>query len=87
VAQSASESFKNGNVEFREGTIEDLPFEDGHFDLVFSNGLLNLVPDKQRAFKEIARVLRPGGALVAADLLVMETIPPEVLASTDAWST
>jgi arsenite methyltransferase len=87
VARSASEGFKNGNIEFREGSIEQLPFEDGCFDLVISNGVLNLVPDKQRAFKEIARVLRTDGALVAADLLVMEAIPPEVLASTDAWST
>ena len=87
VARSASERFKNGNIEFREGSIERLPFENGYFDLVLSNGVLNLVPDKQRAFKEIARVLRTDGALVAADLLVMETIPPEVLASTDAWST
>ena len=87
VARAASEGFKNGNVEFREGSIEQLPFEDDCFDLVLSNGVLNLVPDKQRAFNEIARVLRKGGAFAAADLLVMETIPPEVLASADAWST
>jgi arsenite methyltransferase len=87
VARSASESFRSGNVEFREGSIEQLQFEDGSFDLVISNGVLNLIPDKQTAFREIARVLRPKGALVAADLLVTETIPPEVLASTDAWST
>ena len=87
VAQSASELFEHGNVEFREGSIEQLPFENGYFDLVISNGVLNLIPDKQTAFEEIARVLRPKGALIAADLLVMETIPPEVLASTDAWST
>jgi arsenite methyltransferase len=87
VGRSASEGFTRGNVEFREGSIEQLPFEDGCFDLVISNGVLNLVPDKQRAFREIARVLRTDGALMAADLLVMETIPPEVLASTDAWST
>jgi arsenite methyltransferase len=87
VAQAASKSFKSGNVEFLEGSIEQLPFEDGFFDLVISNGVLNLIPDKQAAFREIARVLHSKGALVAADLLVIETIPPEVLASTDAWST
>jgi arsenite methyltransferase len=87
VAKSASGAFKAGDVEFREGSIEQLPFEDGCFDLVISNGVLNLIPDKQRAFEEIARVLRPEGALLAADPLVIETIPPEVLASTDAWST
>ncbi len=87
VARSASGAFKSGNVEFREGSIEQLPFEDEFFDLVISNGVLNLIPDKQTAFREISRVLRPKGALAAADLLVTETIPPEVLASTDAWST
>jgi arsenite methyltransferase len=87
IARSCSELFKTGNVEFREGSLEQLPFEDQYFDLVISNGVLNLVPDKQAAFKEIARVLRPEGALISADLLVMEEIPPEVLANTGAWST
>ncbi len=87
IAKSASGSFQAGNVEFREGSIEQLPFKDRCFDLVLSNGVLNLIPDKQRAFKEIARVLRPEGSLLAADLLVIDKIPPEVLASTDAWST
>ena len=67
--------------------LPQMPFEDAYFDLVISNGVLNLIPDKQTAFKEIARILRPKGALIAADLVVIETIPPEVLASTDAWST
>jgi SAM-dependent methyltransferase len=87
VARSAAEIFKNGDVEFREGSLEKLPFEDGFFDLVISNGVLNLVPDKRAAFQEIVRVLQSGGALVSADLLIMEKIPPEVLANTDAWST
>ena len=87
VPRAAAASFRQGNVEFREGSIENLPFDDAAFDLVISNGVLNLVPDKPAAFSEIARVLRPEGALVAADLLVIETIPPEVLANTDAWST
>jgi len=76
-----------GNVEFKEGSIEALPFEDASFDLVISNGVLNLIPNKAAAFSEIARVLRPEGALAAADLLVVETIPQEILANTDAWST
>lgn len=76
-----------GNAEFEEGTIEALPFEDNSFDMVISNGVLNLVPDKDAAFSEIHRVLKPGGTFAAADLLVTETIPEEVLASMDAWST
>lgn len=76
-----------GNVSFVEGAIEALPFEDGAFDMVISNGVLNLVPDKDAAFREIHRVLRPGGTFAAADLLVTESIPADVLASMDAWST
>ena len=75
------------NVEFRVGGIEALPFDEDTFDLVISNGVLNLVPDKDAAFREAWRVLKPGGDFVAADLLVTETVPAEVLASLDAWST
>jgi SAM-dependent methyltransferase len=75
------------NVEFHEGTVEALPFEDGSFDLAISNGALNLVPDKDAAFREIFRVLAPGGAFAVADLLVTSTVPEEVLKGMDAWST
>lgn len=66
--------------------VEALPFPDASFDLATSNGALNLVPDKDAAFREVFRVLRPGGAFVFADLLVKETVPADVLASQDAWS-
>ncbi len=75
------------HVEFREGSTEALPFPDASFDVVISNGALNLVPDKDAAYREIARVLRPAGDFVAADLVVVETIPEHVLSSMDAWST
>jgi arsenite methyltransferase len=75
------------NLCFQEGSAEELPFENASFDLVISNGVLNLVPDKESAFREIARVLRPEGSFVAADLVVVESIPEETLASMDAWST
>lgn len=71
---------------FVVGSVEDLPFQDGTFDLVISNGALNLATDKERAFGEIARVLAPGGELAAADLVIRETIPQELLSSMDAWS-
>ena len=75
-----------GGAEFLEGGAESLPFPDGSFDRVISNGVLNLVPDKDAAWREIRRVLRPGGEFAAADLLVTEDVPPEVLADRDAWS-
>jgi len=75
------------NLEFKEGSMEQLPFEDESFDMVISNGVLNLVLDKDAAFQEIYRVLRPGGALAAADLIVVDTIPEKVLADKGAWST
>jgi ubiquinone/menaquinone biosynthesis C-methylase UbiE len=55
--------------------------------MVISNGVLNLVPDKDTAFRQIARVLRPGGLFAVADLAARESIPEAVLASKDAWST
>jgi len=75
------------NVEFHEGLIEALPFEDESFDMAISNGALNLVPEKDAAFREIFRVLVPGGAFAVADLLVTATVPEEVLKRMDAWST
>jgi len=86
-ARAAQANAGLGNLEFREGTVEALPFDDASFDQVISNGVLNLVPDKDAAFREIARVLRPGGVFAAADLLVTATIPEQVLSGIDAWST
>jgi arsenite methyltransferase len=84
--REAAQSFRKGNVDFLEGSIEQLPFEAGAFDMLISNGVLNLLPDKQSGFRELARVLRRGGALVCADPLVIETIPDKILATVDAWS-
>lgn len=70
-----------------EGSVEALPFADGAFDVVVSNGALNLVPDKAAAFAEARRVLAPGGTLAVADLLVTSRVPDDLLASMDAWST
>ncbi len=58
------------NVEFREGLLESLPVDDGWADVVISNGVLNLVPDKAAALAEMARVLRPGGRLQLADIVL-----------------
>jgi arsenite methyltransferase len=84
--RTAQEEIHARNLRFIEGSVEALPFEDASFDLVISNGVLNLVPDKDAAFHEIARVLRDDGDFVAADVIVMETIPEDVLKNLDAWS-
>ncbi|HEY3324686.1 MAG TPA: methyltransferase domain-containing protein [Planctomycetota bacterium] len=75
------------NLEFVQGELENLPFADESFDVVISNGVLNLAVDKDCAFREIYRVLKPGGVLATADLLVIDSVPDAVLCSLDAWST
>jgi arsenite methyltransferase len=74
------------NLTFEEGSGDRLPFPDGAFDLVISNGSLNLVLDKDAAFREIARVLHRGGTFAAADLLVVETVPEKLIQDANAWS-
>jgi ubiquinone/menaquinone biosynthesis C-methylase UbiE len=68
------------NVEVLSGNAENLPLPDSSVDVVTTNGVLNLVPDKARAMREIARVLRPGGSLQLADIVV-ETLPSEACRS------
>lgn len=77
----------SGNVEIVVANVETLPFPDASFDSVISNAALNLVPDKDRAFDEIHRVLKPGGAFVVADLIALEDIPDSERTRPDAWST
>jgi SAM-dependent methyltransferase/quercetin dioxygenase-like cupin family protein len=72
--------------ELRIGDMEALPVGDGEVDVVISNGVLNLSPRKSRAIAEMARVLRPGGRLCIADLVVDRDLPPAVLASDAAWA-
>jgi len=73
------------NVEFRKGRLEALPVEDGTVDLVISNCVLNLVPDKPAAFREIARVLAPGGTISVSDLVLLAPLPASVQASVEAY--
>jgi arsenite methyltransferase len=74
------------NVEFRKGLLEAMPVEDGWADVVISNGVINLCPDKRTAFSEIRRVLRPGGYLQFADIANGKPVPPEALRDIDLWT-
>lgn len=73
------------NVEFREGRLERLPVESASIDAVTSNCVINLVPDKQAVFAEIARVLKPGGRAVVSDIVLQRPLPEAVAKDVLAW--
>lgn len=86
-ARAALAAAPRPGLRFVRGSIESLPFPDGAFDLLLSNGALNLVPDKGAAFRELRRVLAPGGVLAAADLLAVEAVPGDLHADPASWAT
>ena len=75
-----------GNVEFRQGDIEHLPVDSATVDVIISNCVINLTPDKLASFKEIHRILKPGGRILIADLVTAAELPPDVRASAAAWA-
>jgi SAM-dependent methyltransferase len=66
------------NIEFVQGDIEEMPLPDSSFDVVISNCVLNLVPDKEKAFKEIYRVLKPGGHFCVSDVIISGNLPEKI---------
>jgi len=85
-ARQAAKEAELTNVEFREGYAEALPVEDGWADVVISNGVLNLMPDKAAALEEISRVLKPGGRLQIGDILVQKAVPESAKRKIDLWT-
>lgn len=85
-ARTAASAAGLDNVEFREGIAEELPVPDGWADVVISNGVLNLVPDKDTAYREIFRVLRSGGRFTISDICVEQAVPAQAQREVDLWT-
>ena len=85
-ARAAAAESRAGNVEFREAYMEELPVADGWADVVISNGVLNLTPDKPKALAEMFRVLRPGGRLQIGDIMVSREVPEGAKKKIDLWT-
>ena len=78
------ESTRLNNVEFRLGEIEHLPVADNSVDVIISNCVINLAPDKPQVWRDIARVLKPGGRVAVSDMALLKPLPPEVLKMIEA---
>lgn len=85
-ARRAADELGARNVEFLEAEAETLPFPDESFDVVISNGVIDLIPDKDAVFGEIHRVLRPGGRIQIADVTIQKPVSDEGRRNIDLWT-
>jgi ubiquinone/menaquinone biosynthesis C-methylase UbiE len=85
-ARSAAQEMHATNVEFVQGEAESMPFDDATFDVVISNGVIDLIPDKDAVFSELHRVLAPGGRLQIADVTIQNPVSEEGRRNIDLWT-
>jgi arsenite methyltransferase len=85
-ARAAAAEMRAENVEFVEGEVESLPFENESFDVVISNGVIDLIPDKDAVYSEISRVLAPAGRIQIADVTIQNPVSEEGRRNIDLWT-
>jgi len=85
-ARKANQEIGFDQVEFKTGFMEELPISDGWADVIISNGVFNLSPEKERVLQEMVRVLKPGGRLQIADIIVQKEVPESAKRKIDLWT-
>jgi SAM-dependent methyltransferase len=85
-ARAGAAALGLGNVTFVEEEVEELPFDDGRFDVVISNGVIDLIPEKEVVFASIYRVLRPGGRIQFADVTIQQPVSEDGKRKIDLWT-
>jgi ubiquinone/menaquinone biosynthesis C-methylase UbiE len=85
-ARAGAAALGADNVDFIESEAERLPFADESFDVVISNGVIDLIPDKDAVFAELFRVLRPGGRLQLSDVTIQRPVSEEGRRNIDLWT-
>ena len=80
------EENKFENISFHKAYIDKLPFADANFDVVISNGVINLCPNKEKVFAEVARVLKPDGRMAIADIVTEKQLPENIVCNSTLWA-